>query len=226
VTLLVPVLFVCVAGFLSVEATTLVMQSETPLRKKSSKATVVEEESYIISRYDKLFQEIGGEYGVDWLLLSAIARAESEFRFDAVSKAGAVGLMQIMPAVARRMGYEREQLFDPRTNIEIAVKLLLENRSMLRFSTQLDESERLKFVLACYNAGYSRIIDARRLARFHDDSPDNWSVVASYLELLSEPEFAEHEVVQSGEFFGSEETILYVGRVMRIYSRYRSKIVV
>ena len=65
----------------------------------------VVEEQYLISPYDKIFQDVGEEYGVDWLLLSAIARAESEFRFDVVSKAGAVGLMQIMPMVANSMGY-------------------------------------------------------------------------------------------------------------------------
>lgn len=202
-------------------ATDVALQRE----KESPTEEVVEQESYLISQYDKLFQEVGGEYGVDWLLLSAIARAESEFRFDAVSKAGAVGLMQIMPAVARSMGYEREQLFDVRTNVEIAAKLLHENNSMLRLAEGFDETERLKFVLACYNAGYSRIADARRLARFHEDNANQWGTVADYLELLSEPEYAEHEVVQSGEFYGSEETIAYVGRVMRIYRNYRNRIV-
>ena len=63
------------------------------------------------------------------------------------------------------------------------------------------------------------------MARFHEDNANQWGTVAGYLELLSEPEFAEHEVVQSGEFYGSEETIAYVGRVMRIYRNYRNKIV-
>ena len=221
--LLVPLLFVVTAGVLSVMATLLVSQPnrEVWVTEVQSEA----QEPYLISQYDKLFQEVGGEYGVDWLLLSAIARAESEFRFDAVSKAGAVGLMQIMPSVARSMGYEREQLFDVQTNVAIAAQLLQENNAMLRLAEEFDETERLKFILACYNAGYSRVADARRLARFHEDNANQWGPVAGYLELLSEPEFAEHEVVQSGEFYGSEETIAYVGRVMRIYRNYRNKIV-
>ena len=223
VALLVPLLFVVTAGVLSVMATLLVSQPnrEVWITEVQSEA----QEPYLISQYDKLFQEIGGEYGVDWLLLSAIARAESEFRFDAVSKAGAVGLMQIMPSVARSMGYEREQLFDVQTNVAIAAQLLQENNAMLRLAEGFDETERLKFILACYNAGYSRVADARRLARFHEDNANQWGTVAGYLELLSEPEFAEHEVVQSGEFYGSEETIAYVGRVMRIYRNYRNRIV-
>ena len=187
---------------------------------------VVDEEQYLISPYDKMFQEIGDRYSVDWLLLSAIARAESEFRFDAVSKVGAVGLMQIMPATAKSMGYEREQLFDAEISAEVAAKLLHENNKMLHLPRSFDKDERLKFILACYNAGYSRIADARRLARYYEDNADKWSIVATYLALLSEPEYAEHEVVQSGEFYGSGETIAYVNKVMHIYNLYRNQIVI
>ena len=42
--------------------------------------------TYQISHYDMMFREVGGAYGIDWRLLSAIARVESQFRFDAVSK--------------------------------------------------------------------------------------------------------------------------------------------
>ena len=172
-----------------------------------------------------MLQSVGEEYGIDWLLLSAIARVESEFRFDAVSKAGAVGLMQIMPSTAKSMGYEREQLFDAEISARIAAMLLHENNKMLNLPSGFDKEERLRFILACYNAGYSRIADARRLARYHEDNADVWSVVATYLALLSEPEYAEHEVVQSGVFYGSMETITYVDRVLHIYKVYRSSIV-
>ena len=158
-------------------------------------------------------------------MLLAIARAESEFRFDAVSKAGAVGLMQIMPLVARNMGYDREALFDAQTNVEIAAQLLIENNKMLRLDKDIDKTERLKFIIACYNAGYSRIADARRLTEYHDEDDESWSVVATYLPLLAEPEFAEHEVVRSGAFHGSNETIAYVNRVIHIHKIYRSRIV-
>ena len=215
-----PLLFVAIATALSVVATNEVLH-----RAVKHEAVKVVEEQYLISRYDKMFQEVGERYSIDWLLLSAIARAESEFRFDAVSKAGAVGLMQIMPSTARSMGYEREQLFDAEVSAEIAALLLHENNKMLRLSSDFDKNERLRFILACYNAGYSRIADARRLARYHEDDADRWGVVATYLALLSEPEFAEHEVVQSGEFYGSDETIAYVNRVMHLYKVYCNRIV-
>ena len=178
-----------------------------------------------ISQYDTMFKRIGENYGIDWLLLSAIARAESEYRFDAVSKAGAVGLMQIMPLVAKSMGYERSQLFDAEISAEIAAKLLVENRKMLHLDSEMEELEQLKFVLACYNAGYSRIADARRLATYHEENDEVWSIVSTYLSLLSEPEYAEHEVVRSGVFHGSDETIAYVNRVLHIYKLYRSRVI-
>ena len=180
---------------------------------------------WIISPYDKMFQEVGEMCGVDWLLLSAIASVESKFTPDAKSRAGAVGLMQVMPAVAKSMGYAPEALIDPRACTEVAAMLLHENNEMLRFPQSFDSTERLNFILACYNAGYSRIADARRLARYHEEDADKWSVVATYLPLLAEEEFAQHEVVQSGTFYGSAETISYVRKVMRVYKRYRDKVV-
>lgn len=182
---------------------------------------IVESVPHLISPYDKMLRVVGKKYGVDWLLLSAIANAESEFNPEAVSKAGAVGLMQIMPMVAKSMGYEREQLFDAEVSAEIAAMLLHENNKMLRLPKSFDKAERLNFILACYNAGYSRIADARRLARHHSEDANQWSVVQKYLALLAEPQYYEQDIVRSGEFGGSEETISYVGKVVRLYGLYK-----
>lgn len=222
---IVSLLFVAIATVLSVVATNQVVHRATQqVSVEVVEVTeVAEMEQYLISPYDAMFQDVGAEYGIDWLLLSAIARAESEFRFDAVSKSGAVGLMQVMPFVARNMGYEREQLFNAQISIEIAAQLLHENNKMLRLSSDFDKGERLNFILACYNAGYSRIADARRLARHHQENANAWGVVQKYLSLMSEEEYYEHELVKSGEFDGSEETIAYVSKVMRIYNVYKRR---
>ena len=178
------------------------------------------EESYTISSFDPIFKEIAEEYSLDWILLAAIASTESEFRADAVSQVGAIGLMQIMPHVAHNMGYSREQLLDARTNVEVAAKLLHENNRMLNLDKDFDTEEQVKFVLACYNAGYSRISDARRLAQYYDADHNKWNIVALFLSWLSDPEFAECEVVRSGTFYGSDETISYVDKVIDTYNTY------
>ena len=214
-----PLLFVTVVA---VVATDLVLYSV--VHRKEIPTLEVEENHHIFSQYDEMLQRVGAAYDIDWVLLSAIARAESEFRSDAVSRVGAIGLMQVMPSVARAMGCEPELLYDPEVCANVAATLLHDNNDMLRLPKDFDKVERLNFILACYNAGYSRIADARRLANHFEGDADTWSVVATYLERLALPEYYEHEVVQSGCFNGSEETIAYVRRVMRIYKVYRRRL--
>ena len=215
----VPLLFATVGALLSLFAVDIVNYAEKHIEANENEA-----ESWILSPFDDMFKEVGAQCDVDWVLLSAIASAESEFNPNAISPAGALGIMQVMPVVARNLGYERDSLFNPRICAEVAAILLHENNDMLSLSQSIDKTERLNFILACYNAGYSRISDARRLARYHEEDANKWSVVEEYLALLAEPEFAEHEVVRSGAFHGSAETRAYVKRVMRRYNRFKFKI--
>ena len=215
----VPLLFATVGALLSLFAVDIVNYAEKHIEANENEA-----ESWILSPFDDMFKEVGAQCDVDWVLLSAIASAESEFNPNAISPAGALGIMQVMPVVARNLGYERDSLFNPRICAEVAAILLHENNDMLSLSQSIDKTERLNFILACYNAGYSRISDARRLARYHEEDANKWSVVEEYLTLLAEPEFAEHEVVRSGAFHGSAETRAYVKRVMRRYNRFKFKI--
>lgn len=76
----------------------------------------------------------------------AVAEAESSFRPDAVSRKGAIGVMQIMPRTARlEFGVSRQALFDPHTNIRIGI----------RFLDQLAHryKGRMHFALSHYNGG-------------------------------------------------------------------------
>ena len=70
----------------------------------SSEAGITLEEKmearYVISPYDHVIRNISEREGNDWRLMSAIAYHESRFKADIVSRRGARGLMQIMPAVA------------------------------------------------------------------------------------------------------------------------------
>ena len=71
--------------------------------------------------------------------------AESSFNPGAVSHAGAVGLMQLMPATARQYGVQADGLADPRTNIEAGARHL--NYLLQKFEG------RPALAIAAYNAG-------------------------------------------------------------------------
>src|SRR4030043_1460603 len=66
--------------------------------------------------YDSLISEFSKKYQVDFALIKAIIRTESGFNPRAVSRKGAKGLMQLMPATAQRMNVSN--IFSPRENIE------------------------------------------------------------------------------------------------------------
>src|SRR5215470_3709457 len=90
-----------------------------------------------------LIQRLAQQYSVDPHLVRAIITVESNFDPHAVSRAGAQGLMQLMPDTAAR--YRVEDPFDPHANIEGGIRYL---RDLLR----LFPSD-LRYVLAAYNAG-------------------------------------------------------------------------
>jgi soluble lytic murein transglycosylase-like protein len=78
-------------------------------------------------------------------------RQESNFRVDAVSPAGAVGLMQVLPTtanqMARRNGYDAGSLFDPYSNIEYGQSFIEAMRVSSATQGQLPK------IIAAYNAG-------------------------------------------------------------------------
>jgi len=173
-----------------------------------------------ISVYDELIRSVGEQEGYDWRLLSAMAYHESRFSPDLVSKRGAAGLMQIMPAVARQFNVAGDRLLDPETNIRLAAQVLSKIHDGLRLAPDTPDADRMSLVLASYNGGIGHINDARRLARSHGENPDSWEAVARYLELKALPEYYEQQEVRCGRFTGSRQTTAYVRDVMKRYDRY------
>ena len=92
--------------------------------------------------YADLFNAAGAKYGVSPKLLAAVAKVESGYNPNAVSKVGARGLMQIMPGTAAGLGVGNA--FDPAQAVDGAAKLL---------SANLKEFGSLDLAVAAYNAG-------------------------------------------------------------------------
>ena len=99
------------------------------------------------SRYDSYIAEAARRYGVPFSLIKAIIKVESNFDPDAVSRAGARGLMQIMPNTARALGVK--DCFDPRENILGGARYF--RGLLVRFEQDLP------LALAAYNAGPYRV---------------------------------------------------------------------
>ena len=97
-------------------------------------------------QYNELIAEIGQKYGVPVSLIKAMIQKESSFNYDAVSSAGAQGLMQLMPGTAQGLGVTDSM--DPAQNIEGGVKYL---------RTQLDRFGDIRLALAAYNYGPGRV---------------------------------------------------------------------
>ncbi len=108
------------------------------------------------ARFPRPYRELVAASGLDETLVYALIKAESGFDEDAVSRAGAVGLMQLMPATAeficRREGiaYDRERLTEGEYNLKIGCAYL---------SYLLDRFPKEETALAAYNAGEGTVSD-------------------------------------------------------------------
>jgi hypothetical protein len=95
--------------------------------------------------YEPIIARVAAEQGVNAQLVRALIQVESGYKPRAVSRRGAVGLMQVMPATARQYGVTNP--YDPVSNIEAGIKHL---KSLL-------DRLPLNLALAAYNAGEAAV---------------------------------------------------------------------
>lgn len=101
-----------------------------------------------ILRYSSIIDAASKTHGVDGALVHAVITAESGYNAAAVSKAGARGLMQLMPDTAARYGVRN--IHDPRENINGGVRYLRDLIAMFNGNLEL--------AVAAYNAGENAVI--------------------------------------------------------------------
>lgn len=100
-------------------------------------------------KYDEIIRKASARHGVDPNLIIAVMRQESGFNSRAVSYKGATGLMQLMPATARRFGVTN--IYDPAQNIEGGTRYM-------RFLLDKFNGD-VKLALAGYNAGEGAVVN-------------------------------------------------------------------
>ena len=173
-----------------------------------------------LSPYDHHFREAADSIGYDWTLIAAIAFTESRFDSTAISEAGALGVMQVMPETLRGFNVPDSLHTDNRTNIMTAARLL---QSLEKYFRQIkDRDERMKFILASYNAGFGYIHDAMRLARKYGHDRHKWDAnVDSFLIHMSQPKYYTDTLCRNGQFNGWKETLSFVKKVHRHWHRFQ-----
>jgi membrane-bound lytic murein transglycosylase F len=169
-----------------------------------------------ISPYDELFKAASKETGIDWRLLAAVAYSESRFNPKAASRWGAVGLMQVLPNTAKRVGITKH-LEDPRNNIMAGARYL---RRLCQVFEEggVAKRQQMRFALAAYNAGLGHIMDARHLAELTGRDRNRWfHNVEEALKLKQDRKW--HEKTRFG-YARAEETVTYVSKIQSRYDVY------
>ena len=173
------------------------------LNKHTQQGTILSIEEGRISHYDELFKKYAVEIDWDWRLLAALVYTESNFNPNAVSWAGAKGLMQLMPATARAFGMPPGMDADPEESLKAGIKYIKELENI--FSKIKDRKQKEQFVLASYNAGIGHVFDAMALAEKYGKDKYVWDgSVATYMLLKNREEYYKDPVCKNGYFRGVE----------------------
>ena len=192
--------------------------------RNSRSNTIVKSDYYSlstgkISGWDDLIKKAGAELGWDWRLLASLMCQESRFDPDVESWAGAYGLMQIMPKTGEKFGIDITS--SPANNVK-AGTLYIESLKSIFEDKIPDENERLKFILASYNAGPGHVLDAMKLTEKNGMDPRKWdSNVAVWLLKKAEPVYYNDSVVKNGYFRGTE-SVNFVAEILDRYEHYKN----
>ncbi len=159
-----------------------------------------------IARFDAvvdLFRKYGDQYEMDYLLMMAQGYQESKLDHKARSRAGAIGIMQVMPATGREMKVGDISKIEP--NIHAGVKYIRFMMNQYYANEPMDPLDKMLITFASYNAGPSRVAQLRKDAAKRGLDPNKW--------------FNNVEVIAAEKI--GRETVQYVGNVYKYYLAYR-----
>jgi membrane-bound lytic murein transglycosylase F len=173
----------------------------------------------IISEYDELIKQYSKKIDWDWQLLAALIYQESNFSPTARSWAGANGLMQLVPQTAKHYGLDTLDATAEQSILAGTNYIFDLDRFWKKYIK--DKEERIKFVLASYNAGMGHVLDARNLAIKFGKDPDVWfDNVDNMILQKSNPLIYNDPIVKCGYCRG-QETYNYVREILDRYAHYK-----
>ena len=162
-----------------------------------------------LSRYSPFIKAAAKKYGFDWRLIAAQIYQESHLNPRAKSRAGARGLMQLLPSTASSL--DVNDIYNPVENINGGVRYL--KKLYDRFS-KADAKNRILIALAAYNAGQGHVQDARNLAVKKNLDPNLWESLAQTLPLLRYRKY--YKDAKYGYCRGTEP-VIYIKQIMIYY---------
>ena len=121
-------------------------------------------------KIEEMIREVSARYRVDPALVRAVIQTESNWNSSAVSRKGALGLMQLVPGTAQQMGVNNA--FDPKQNLDGGVRYL--QILLARYNGDLDRA------LAAYNAGPGAVDRAGGIPRYRETREYVQKVTDSY----------------------------------------------
>lgn len=153
----------------------------------------------------ELFKKYGKQYNFDWLMLMALAYQESTIDQSKRSKAGAVGVMQILPSTAKDKNVSIAGIDKIEPNIQAGTKYIRFMVDRYFDDSELDDLNRGLFAFASYNAGPAKIASLRREAAEAGLDPNIW--------------FRNVEVIAAKRI--GRETVQYVSNIFKYYTAYK-----
>ena len=119
-----------------------------------------------------LFQKYGTQYNLDPLFIAALGFQETLLNQSAVSKVGAIGVMQLMPATGKSLGVGDIHLLEP--NIHAGADYM--NQLITKYfpDAQFKGDNRALFAVASYNIGPNNVAKARDQAKEMGFDPNEW----------------------------------------------------
>lgn len=156
-----------------------------------------------------IFRKYGDQYGLDFLIVTAQGYQESRLDQSVRSRAGAVGIMQLLPSTAADPNVGIPDISEVEPNIHAGVKYLNFIGERYFSDPAIDEFNRTLFALASYNAGPARVRKLRDQAVKQGYDPNLW--------------FDNVEVVAAKEI--GRETVQYVSNIVKYYVAYRLSVI-
>jgi membrane-bound lytic murein transglycosylase MltF len=149
-----------------------------------------------------LFRRYGDQYQIDWLLMAAQGYQESQLDQGQISGAGAIGVMQLLPATGQAMKVGDIRSLD--ANIHAGIKYVRYLADTYFADSSIDPLNKALFAFAAYNAGPTRVRALRKEAAAAGLDPNIW--------------FDNVERV-AAERIG-RETVQYVSNIYKYYIAY------